>query len=1023
MAHSTNYNQSFQDFNDSVKDNQTILLIENKCDFWLGNILAEYDVKVVFGFHDINTNHKRLVKLVTPKLVRDILRNKKLYIDCCIKGSLYSFSRNEIIVNLLRFVLRDKAYDDLSGVPLVPVLNNSHAAFGDKKYYLTKHSERKLFPQYGPNIFVDDIMDQDIKEIFLSEDFQKVNNIELLDLNGFTKILKHELPKQSSLGWDPNSPSVPNIHWLNAIWDYIFSLNCDLDLLAQYPLIPIDKPAELLVKLNSSNPLIRYPLDFNHKPMVLVLERLGVRFTNFRKAEQLKPYIFDWDPRNVLRIVELLRKFKDMPMENFLEPLNSDDRKSFRRFIIDNWFEFVHTQGHVKDKVQEEFYDIIRQLPIWPTHSGGKTYMPPKNGYLLPKGLLFYSPLKIDSNYFDIESEDERLILNKLDVPIINLNSYVNGMLHHINNNSVNPSDPDYISFLQSLLSLPLNMIPDSLMKCNIIPNNNYTRLMKAGELYDPYEELFREVFAGSDRFLPMELRKGWVIKGLTKLGLVCVNSQSFIHVAEEIENLSRMPSPPENLRERAKVVVRYFYYHATELNLSSVAWEKLSKIKFVPSNPVSLPFLDTAYSKVPELHDFNSLCLPKYRNICWTQCPIYDDNVLPHPSLSKLFPDMYEIKAQIVINHLYAIKKDIVRADLSEWKSPGMSELLRTVLLQIYQFLNENWDPEFEKYLMKTLKADPKIFLNGIDPFNLYNWVSGKQLVLNIDEDINSGNRAVCAHLTKFERLLHICEAQEIKNTQMDMQIPDTYSQRNRIAESLARFLDEQSNPPVSKFSQQSHERRGMQNFHDIFFNVNGQVISSNRYVLAASAEYFERMFTAGTMESNPLKPVNVDVDDIKPEAFRIMLKWLYGRSLEDALSEIEIPLMTDEISFYLIIFIDLLNACEKYNLQELKRLIEHKIVKSDLIRAQNVIEVKKWAQKYNAMQLFSYCKDFKKMNLKLLVKQRCARLLQVDEDELSEELDDYEDEFGNFEKSSREENNLRIDAEICEFEKYCGW
>ncbi|RIA88309.1 hypothetical protein C1645_826574 [Glomus cerebriforme] len=121
-----------------------------------------------------------------------------------------------------------------------------------------------------------------------------------------------------------------------------------------------------------------------------------------------------------------------------------------------------------------------------------------------------------------------------------------------------------------------------------------------------------------------------------------------------------------------------------------------------------------------------------------------------------------------------------------------------------------------------------------------------------------------------------------------MDMQIPDIYSQRNRIAESLARFLNEQSTP------------------------------------VTASAEYFERMFTAGTMESNPWKPVNVDVDDIKPEAFRIMLKWLYGRSLEDVLSEIEIPLMTDEISFYLIIFIDLLNACEKYNLQELKWLIE---------------------------------------------------------------------------------------------------
>ena len=40
--------------------------------------------------------------------------------------------------------------------------------------------------------------------------------------------------------------------------------------------------------------------------------------------------------------------------------------------------------------------------------------------------------------------------------------------------------------------------------------------------------------------------------------------------------------------------------------------------------------------------------------------------------------------------------------------------------------------------------------------------------------------------------------------------------------------------------------------------------------------------------------------------------------------------------------------------------------------------------------------CRDYKRKNLALLAKHRCVDLLNVDEDGLSEALDDYEAEFG---------------------------
>src|ERR1043165_4472877 len=107
-------------------------------------------------------------------------------------------------------------------------------------------------------------------------------------------------------------------------------------------------PPEQLIVLNSSNPLIRNPLNYNYEPMTLVLEKVGVRFTDLGKAGQLKPCILDWNPQNVLQIVEILRKFKDVSMENFLEPLDSKDRESFRKFINDYWMEFVYEEGEGK---------------------------------------------------------------------------------------------------------------------------------------------------------------------------------------------------------------------------------------------------------------------------------------------------------------------------------------------------------------------------------------------------------------------------------------------------------------------------------------------------------------------------------------------------------------------------------------------------------------------------------------------------------------------------------------------------
>ncbi|CAJ0840611.1 6685_t:CDS:2 [Entrophospora sp. SA101] len=441
------------------------------------------------------------------------------------------------------------------------------------------------------------------------------------------------------------------------------------------------------------------------------------------------------------------------------------------------------------------------------------------------------------------------------------------------------------------------------------------------------------------------------------------VTGDDFIKCAQKIEELSKNDKPPENLIYRARKTVDYLYEHFEELWLSDSQWEELSSINFIPCEHPKAPYDHVIYEQ-NLLYSFKSLHLPIYKNLIWTQAPIYSYNVIPKHSFLTRFPSLRNIEFHMVLNHLYEIIDTIIKASSVQWKSIKATKKLKKVIFEIYEYLDMM---NYREYLHKKLKENAYIFLNGADPFIQENWMCAKNLVLNISEDISLDKRAVSPKLSRFKRLLLLSGASEMKNIPVNIKLIPR-SQKERITASLDRFLKEQENG-VSKFFINYNEQTNMKWPNDIYFNVRSKKIGANRYMLAASSNYFEVMFLAGTKESNPDEIVHVNVDDVDPNSFLVLLEWLY----------------------------------EKYLIKELKYEVEYEIINGGLVLPQNVIELKGWAKIYSAGQLYNYCNKFILVNCELLYEQRQAELIEVTEEERKEEIEFLEEELGDMVRQIR--------------------
>lgn len=322
-------------------------------DFWIADILFEYGYKVAKGCptvnHNSSTQHSRMIE-VTPRFVRNVLRREALRFKAE-SGN----ERNETIFNLLRFVIRDGAYQDLMYVPLVPIQSDEFAAFGNQTYYLAARSDLKILPRVGPStLIIDDELPPDLREVFNSTEFQRPLKVTKFGVESVFELLRHErirLPIPNVENWDPyDKDSLINKEWIVEYWNRLSNSKEEFERSARDSSFKRNLPVPIinfadrkisynLKPLNDIDlPILRTEKHPNphHWGLLNILDKLGILFTDL-KLDCHQVLIKEFNPANIIRAVEQLRLTYRTNMEKLFQCICDDERDKIREYITHKW--------------------------------------------------------------------------------------------------------------------------------------------------------------------------------------------------------------------------------------------------------------------------------------------------------------------------------------------------------------------------------------------------------------------------------------------------------------------------------------------------------------------------------------------------------------------------------------------------------------------------------------------------------------------------------------------------------------
>ncbi|CAG8504005.1 11782_t:CDS:2 [Diversispora eburnea] len=915
------------------KDDRWYIRLPN--DFWIADILSEYEYKVSKGRPNLASTSpipisNSTMMEVSSQFVRDVLRCKALKL----KAESVNV-RNEIIFNLLRFVLRDKAYQELMYVPLVPTQSNEFAAFGTQTYYLAARSDIKILPKVGPiTIIIEDELPVDLKE----DEFKRLAKDVYFKRNLPIPIIK--------FGWN--------------ITYELKSLN-DINL----PILRTEK----CPKQGQSG-------------LLNDLNKLGILFTDF-KIDNHQVFVKEFNPANIVRAVEQLRLTRQTSMEKLFQFISNDERDRIREYIVRKWKRLIDKRNEYEDRVESdsELWNILREFPIWPTFDPEVGYVPAVRGMLVPEKLEYYESTRSNYRcYINYKDESERRILKALGVYTIADYVYLGDIFDKANSGGIDPSDLSYNKLLRSFLKLPTNKIDVRWSNRKLIPNQLYSRLLRADECLNQSVLLIRRLYAGSDLFIADDLTNGIYLSGLEKLGFEGrIDVERLIRIAKNIETMAERLNPPQDILDRAEQLILHFYYNIDNFAFSFNQWDRFKRIKIVPSRKLCFPYFGTA--KIPniKLCAFSELRMPIHIDLCWTQAGIFHDRAIPPRTVLILYEELEKVPAFETLNHLLEIKKRIENRELEDWREPLRKKQLRKLIRGVYARLNEELIlskeigtlayNEFLRNLNKGLSDCPKVFFNGKDPFDLNQWKAAKNLVFNVKDDLTNNLVSVHSKLKQFKNLLLQCGAKSFKLPSLSISNPTSVAavvqiqNRDPVFENLCKLLD-----PPSKDPRVRDQRESEEELLDTVFHIRGQEVKTSRFVLAFSCPHFYKAVTSKFKESNMKEIIHIKLqegaaDDVHPDSFRVFLKWLYKKPLEEAMNEIPYnPSINDgdeadEISFYLNHYIDLLNLANLYFLDDLKELVADTIVSKHLQTPQNIIEIRAWAKLFSVDKLINYC------------------------------------------------------------------
>ncbi|CAG8578635.1 2163_t:CDS:2 [Gigaspora margarita] len=854
---------------------------------------------------------------INSKLARSIFKSHRLVLD---------LSNLDLSFSLLKYILEDECYEELEGIPLVPLFENKFGTFSKCMNYCIASSEQfKLFPNAGPDHFisVEILKREGLYKIFTDDKFLTSTNIKVFGEPSIRDFLIKELNEVFELDWEPNSSLFPNQEWLNKIWGYI--LNSSLKPYQSFPLLEVYNPYNQCKLISLTNAKHKPLLAYSNcaEDIIEALTNIGIRFTTHQCNKKLKEHIFTLELENILSIIE---KYQCQ------DKLSNNDKtkKILCQYFCQN-LSLIHNGA-----------DILKKLPIWSTHTVKAENIIYKsilddNAYLIPKPFTFYPLRECKTYYYNTTYPfNMRELLESLSAKKRNKLQYIKDIIFSGISIPQNMQD-NYSQFLIDIFSDDdsIDEIKNYIKGLKAIPNKVF-KLCYAKELFDEDNPLFKCVYEDSNLFLPSILQNNQKFKEVLKeIGFNCdVTPEIFIKCAEEIQvNFKRESdsNKRKKIKNSANTTVCYFYKNQLDLNFSEAEWNKLSKIKFVPTSKkvLKVQYIYSCNNNNEKLQSFENLCLSKYKNLAWTQLSFFKKE--PDKEVLKNYCSLGLPTIKTIIKHLKAIQEEVSKPD--GWKQKDINGyLLFEVIKDIYKKLNSRCTENMKEF-SSCFPKDVPLFLNSTNPFDSKSWVLASHLDRNIEKDFSPERRSVTEYLRKYEKLLTLVGVSLVEISDWFKPKPTIYSSQ-KLSNSIIEFL---------KAGKKTK-------FNNVLFRVKNKEFYANSSILVCVAPYFQEIF----FEQEEIR-YELTYEDIEPNSFNILLNWLYGESFSQAIHCNGNTKYYDE---FFQICKDLLLASEKFKLNSLKDLIEYELaeyVKTNLVY-DILIKVKELAEEYNFNDLFEY-------------------------------------------------------------------
>ncbi|CAG8459386.1 23598_t:CDS:10, partial [Dentiscutata erythropus] len=820
-------------------------------------------------------------KSITPELVCSLLRNNPNILK--VKNE----KLHKIAFQLLNFVIQGD-YKQLKGLQLLPLCDKSLGTFGSQIYYLAKQEFRNLFPNALSKFVAD--LPLNLQEIFKDLYFYNELKIRSLDADSTIDLLKFVLERDKEIDWMPSGKQYPNEYWIGKILSIFTAPDAvyDFNRLSRYPILSTCEPYNKLVLPDRLNPLL---MLFSDRQMVSILVKLGVRFTKISLSDDCNPNIkqciLQPTTTNKIKSLEMTIKKLSIPLKQlFDEKLDENDIKRLRSFIKN---EFITDK---MDDDKDKLIQFVKTLPIWLTQSRS-TCVSAQEG-MLPEPEIPLFNIKGKSNILLIESDSDFSTLHSIGAKVIDAGKYFK---KHLDLQTIK-LDQQYIEFIKAVLSLKKNDIENYLSSLKIVPDYNLAKLVRANTLYDIDVPLFRRIYWGTGKFLHPALQENIkCLNVLRRMGLISqVNSQTFLECVREIG--SRIQTNQSDLlKNDAKFLIEYLYEHLTNLNFTVDQWQELISIKFVPvDTDLESPLNETAVVTTG-FESMNSMCYQEYKLLCWTQCPLFLKSIEPPNPFRIKFPELGHPTTSTIFDNLYYVSKNISRSGNESWKSPKGIQLILDIVKKTYEILenrlknNEIFDNEIVSHLQTSA-----VFLNGNDPFIPEDWVAGNTLVFGAKKDIGTEFHKVHNNLKRFGLLLKIARARKIENIEFNVE-PQVYSQKEKLSSGLLDRFEEQDVAKHHDVVFQVHHESGIEKIKANRYVLSGIYLLKLFYIIACNigyllnyeftvaSEYFNAMFCGKMKEATEFQKVTVPIHGVEPTAFHVLIRWLHGQTLEEAI------------------------------------------------------------------------------------------------------------------------------------------